>query len=133
MTILERMKLELNNKNYYTDAEYTQFLIEAGADMDIPYDYVNSHTNRRSVLRAVKAVFESLANNIDYFRTITTEFATTTQAMGYINDRINSYNKQIAELDALDTASGTTSNITFMYRNWGAYGHFSKCISRINQ
>ena len=117
MTILERMKLELNNKNYYTDAEYTQFLVEAGADMDTTYDYVNSHTYRRIILRAVKAVFESLANNIDYFRTITTEFATTTQAMGYINDRINSYNRQIAELDALDTASGTTSNITFMYRN----------------
>ena len=121
MTILERMKLELNNKNYYTDAEYTQFLIEAGiynvAGESLVTDAYNNNTNRRSVLRAVKAVFESLANNIDYFRTITTEFATTTQAMGYINDRINSYNKQIAELDALDTASGTTSNITFMYRN----------------
>ena len=115
MTILERMKLELNNKNYYTDAEYTQFLIEAG--ISLVRDEYNNNTNRRSVLRAVKAVFESLANNIDYFRTITTEFATTTQAMGYINDRINAYNKQIAELDALDTASGTTSNITFMYRN----------------
>ena len=115
MTILERMKLELNNKNYYTDAEYTQFLIEAGESLVT--DAYNNNTNRRSVLRAVKAVFESLANNIDYFRTITTEFATTTQAMGYINDRINAYDKQIAELDALDTASGTTSNITFMYRN----------------
>ena len=115
MTILERMKLELNNKNYYTDAEYTQFLIEAG--ISLVADAYNNNTNRRSVLRAVKAVFESLANNIDYFRTITTEFATTTQAMGYINDRINAYDKQIAELDALDTASGTTSNITFMYRN----------------
>lgn len=115
MTILERMKLELNNKNYYTDAEYTQFLIEAG--ISLVTDAYNNNTNRRSVLRAVKAVFESLANNIDYFRTITTEFATTTQAMGYINDRINAYDKQIAELDALDTASGTTSNITFMYRN----------------
>jgi len=121
MTILERMKLELNNKVYYTDAEYTQFLVEAGIynveGGQMVSDEYNNTSDRRSLLKAVKAVFESLANNIDYFRTVTTEFATTTQAMNYINDRINSYDKQIAELDSLNNNSGTVDSFSYIFRN----------------
>ena len=44
MTNLERLKLYLNNKQYFTDKEYTQFLDECGLDAIEDYDYVNGVT-----------------------------------------------------------------------------------------
>lgn len=38
MTVLERLKLELNNKEYLTDAEYIQFLTENNLISTDAYD-----------------------------------------------------------------------------------------------
>ena len=61
MTNLERLKLELSKKDYYTDDEYKVFLEEQ--DLNPNDEYIKS-TCQLSLLYTVIAVLETLSNNI---------------------------------------------------------------------
>lgn len=95
MNNLSRLKLELNNKEYFTDEEYTQFLSENNLQHDTDYD---KFTNQINLLWTVVDVLESVANDIDLMRKIETEFATTGDAVKHINTRIEKIKERIQEL-----------------------------------
>lgn len=68
MNILNRLKLELNNQNYYKDEEYKQFLSENNLKWDEIY---NKENNQRQLLLTVLDILETISNDIDLMRKIT--------------------------------------------------------------
>jgi hypothetical protein len=67
MTNLERLKLELANKSYFTDTEYAVFLEENGLDSTKTYD---KQTNQLPLLQTVLAILQALQNNLDLYRNL---------------------------------------------------------------
>lgn len=95
MTNLERLKLETNNKEYFTDAEYTTFLLENDL---IATDVYDKTTMQRDLLYTVVDILESLANDVDLMRKIETEFTTTSQAVKFLNDRVERIRARIENI-----------------------------------
>jgi len=110
MTNIERLKLELANKSYFTDDEYSIFLEENGLT---PSETYNSAEKLR-LLETVLAIFESLQNNISLYCTIETEFSTTSSAYENIKTRIDELHKQIAQLP---TYTPKVKSITYLFHN----------------
>ena len=67
MTNLERLKLELSNKQYYTDDEYSVFLNENNL---IPTDTYSKTTSEIDLLKTVVNILETLSNDVDLMRKI---------------------------------------------------------------
>lgn len=111
MTILDRLKLELANKQYFNDFEYEVFLAENGLK-DIKADY-DKATNQLALLQTVRDIFEALSNNIELFMKVQTEFTTVSSAYSNLNDRINNIEKRIAELPNYQA----TKTFTCLYYN----------------
>jgi len=86
MTNLERLTIAMGNRQYYTEAVYTQLLEENGLTATSTYD---ATANKEPLLKTELDILQSLANNIDYFRSIQTEFATTSEAYKNLASRIN--------------------------------------------
>ena len=94
MTNLERLKLELAHKDYFTDTEFRVFLEENGLDADYTY---NKAENQLELLQTVLAIFQALINNIELYMKIQTEFTTVSSAYKNLRDRIDELEKRIAE------------------------------------
>lgn len=109
MTVLERLKLELNNKEYFTDAEYQVYLEENNLVYTEQY---NKNTMQRDLLYTVVDILESVANDVDLMRKIETEFATTSEAIRFLNDRIDRIRNRI--LNIADTDE-TVSNVSLLF------------------
>lgn len=114
MTNLERLKLYLNNKQYFTDKEYTQFLEECGLDAIEDFDYVNE---KKEMLETVYTVLQSLANDIDNFRKVETEYVTVTAAEQYLEKRMASIRAEIDRIDELEKSDGSTSVTGYLFFN----------------
>ena len=97
MTNIERLKLELSNRNYLQDAEYAVLLQENG--IPDPYDDYNT-VNKRQLLMAAEDVLEILSNDIDNFRKVETEFSTNGAAYEALSDRISKIKNKIAAYDS---------------------------------
>ena len=95
MQNLDRLKLELNNKEYFTEDEYTTFLTENGLDPLVEY---NKSTMQRDLLWTVVDILEAVANDVDLMRKVETEFTTTTDAVKHINDRIERIKTRIENI-----------------------------------
>ncbi|MBU5311061.1 hypothetical protein KQI38_03410 [Tissierella carlieri] len=95
MNNIERLKLELNNREYFTDGEYAIFLEENNLNSIDEYD---KSTMQRDLLYTVIDVLESLANDVDLMRKIETEFTTTSEAVKFINDRIERIKNRIENI-----------------------------------
>ena len=96
MTNLERLKLELSNKEYYTDDEYTVFLEENNLT---PTDAYDKTTMQIKLLETVVTVLETLANDVDLMRKIQTDdVATIDQAYEWLEKRLNALKNKIQEL-----------------------------------
>lgn len=82
-TNLERLKLSLNNKAYYTDDEYKLFLEENNL---YPDDVYVKDTMEIQLLETQVAVLESLSNDIDLMRKVQAEEIglTTEEAYKYL-------------------------------------------------
>lgn len=111
MTNLERLKLELANKQYFTDDEYTVFLDENGLNATDTY---NKEDDQLELLQSVLAVLNSLSNNIELFMKIQTEFTTVSSAYANLAKRIDTLEKKIAELPNYQSTAPT---ITYMFCN----------------
>lgn len=96
-TNLERLKLQLNNKEYYTDDEFSLFLEENEL---YPNDVYVKSTMEIKLLETVVTVLETLSNDIDLMRKIdTTELGLSTEeAYKYLEKRIKSLNEKILNL-----------------------------------
>lgn len=96
MTNLERLKLELSNKEYYTDAEYSVFLDENNL---VPTGTYSKATNQINLLETVISVLETLSNDVDMMRKIDSkEITSIDQAYKYLAERITSIKTKILEI-----------------------------------
>ena len=112
MTVLNRLKTELNNKDYYSDDTYSMYLDENGLDSVANY---NCNTMKKALYQTVYDILDSLANNIDLFRSVTTEFATTSEAYKYLQERLNDIQAKIISIP--DNTDEEESNIHFMFHD----------------
>lgn len=97
MTNLQRLKLELSNKAYYTDEEYTVFLEENSLYSTDTYSKVDDETN---LLETVIAILETLSNDVDLMRKIDSKDITSIdQAYKYLSLRIQSIKARIIEIE----------------------------------
>ncbi len=95
MTVLNRLKLELSNQEYFNDEEYTQFLSENNLVATDTYDKA---TMQRELLLTVLDVLEAISNDIDIMRRTTTEFVDTTTAYAMLESRIAKVKDKIASI-----------------------------------
>jgi MinD-like ATPase involved in chromosome partitioning or flagellar assembly len=113
MNNLERLKLELSNKQYYTDIEYSVFLEENKLSPTTTYVKADNQIN---LLETVINILESLGNDVDLMRKIDNkDIITVDQASKYLSQRIYNINAKILKLK--EDAEPTTSNISFMFYN----------------
>jgi len=95
MTVLERLKLELANKEYLTDEEYKVLLTENELSFATNYDKA---TMQKQLLLTVLDILEVVANDVDIMRKVETEFSTTTDAYKYLEQRIAQIKDRIASI-----------------------------------
>lgn len=108
----ERLMMYLNHKQYYPEYEMRVFLTENGLDGSKTYDK-NKHYRRMHC--TILEILESLANNIDIFRTVETEFATTTEAYNYLERRILKLKQKIDEIPDEPVEGGRGSDFTHIF------------------
>ena len=112
ITTLERLKMELNNKDYYPDDTLSIYLSENQLDGTETY---TKSIMQKDLLQTVYDILDSLANNIDLFRSIETEFATTGQAYTYLQKRLDTLESKILSIP--DMTGTTDSPFNFMYHD----------------
>lgn len=112
MTNLERLKLELSNKQYYTDDEYSVFLNENNL---IPTEVYNKTTNEIELLKTVVNILETLSNDVDLMRKIDSKDITSIdQASLYLSKRITSIENKILDLE--EKKNGNSNTTILFYR-----------------
>lgn len=99
MTVLDRLKLELANKEYMTDTEYIVFIKENNLDETTTYDKA---TMQKELLLTVLDILEVVSNDVDIMRKVVTEFSTTSDAYKYLEKRIAQIKDRIASLPIED-------------------------------
>jgi hypothetical protein len=95
MTILERLKLELANKEYLSDTEYTVFLSENNL---VSTETYSKATMQKSLLLTVLDILEVVSNDVDIMRKVETEFTTTSDAYKHLQTRIASIKDRILSI-----------------------------------
>jgi hypothetical protein len=105
MNTLQRLKLELNNKQYFTDEEYSIFLTENNLD---PIATYTKETHQRDLLYTCIDVLESLANDTDMMTKVETEFLTTSECVKWIEQRIQSIQQRINNIEVVTDQSPFT-------------------------
>lgn len=85
MKVLDRLKMELSNQQYFSDEQYIQFLTENSLTQTDEYD---KSTMQKSLLFTVVDVLEAVTNDIDLMTGISTEFSNIGQAYEFLEARI---------------------------------------------
>lgn len=109
-TIYERLLMELNGRMYYDKNTYTKFLAENNLDGELAYDKESHYI---AILETVYAILHTLANNIDLYRKIETEFVTQGEAASSLNKRLQSLKSEIKNLKI--EKESQDSDFSFMY------------------
>lgn len=100
MTVLERLKLELNHHDYFTDEEFIQLLDENSL---LPYEQYNKEEMQKNLLYTVLDILEAVANDTDLMNTmLTAEFQTIGNASKWIEERIAQIKDKIAAIPEVD-------------------------------
>jgi hypothetical protein len=92
MQVLDRLKMELSNQEYFSDEQYTQFLVEN--DLTSTDDYVKTNMQKQ-LLYTVIDVLEAVTNDIDLMTGISTEFSNIGQAYQFLEARIQQVKDKI--------------------------------------
>lgn len=95
MQVLDRLKLELSNQEYFSDAEYIQFLSENYLE---PNDEYRKDVMQRDLYQTVIDVLEAVCNDINIMRSISTGFGNIGQAYEYIEARIAQIEDKMAAI-----------------------------------
>ena len=114
MQNIERLQLYLNRKPYFGTWDYEQFLQENGLDPFVDYDVAN---DKKEMLQTVYDVLQCLANDIDNFRRIETEFVTTSAAEQYLEKRLKSLKADIDKLEDIEKQDGNDSVTGYFFFN----------------
>ena len=113
LTNLQRLLLALGNKQYLTEEQYNILLEENGLLSCAAYDF-SLPQDKYALLKTQLDVLNTLANNIDLFRSVETEFSNTTEAYTALSERITKLQKEIA---AMNLYEAPTNQITYLYHN----------------
>lgn len=112
ITNLSRLLLALGNKQYLTEEQYSVLLEENGLT---PLDnYTSSEQSRYALLKTQLDILNTLANNIDLFRSVETEFSTTSEAHEALFERIAKIER---ELSFTNYHEPLVNQITYLYHN----------------
>lgn len=95
MKVLDRLKMELSNQQYFSDEQYIQFLTENALT---PTDEYDKSTLQKSLLFTVVDVLEAVTNDIDLMTGISTEFSNIGQAYEFLEARIQQVKDKIAAI-----------------------------------
>ena len=95
MKVLDRLKMELSNQQYFSDEQYIQFLTENSLT---PTDEYIKTDMQKQLLYTVLDILEAVSNDIDIMRSIETEFTNEGSAYKYIADRIQQVKDKIASI-----------------------------------
>lgn len=95
MQVLQRLKMELSNQEYFSDEQYIQFLTENSLT---PTDEYIKADMQKQLLYTVLDILEAVSNDIDIMRSIETEFSNEGSAYKYIADRIQQVKDKIASI-----------------------------------
>ena len=95
MQVLDRLKMELSNQQYFPDDQYTQFLTENSL---VPTDEYDKSTMQKSLLFTVVDILEAVTNDIDLMTGISTEFSNIGQAYEFLEARIQQVKDKIASI-----------------------------------
>lgn len=110
MKVLDRLKLELSNRQYFKDTEYTVFLSENNLDSDMEYDKA---TMQRNLLLTVLAVLESLSNDVDMMRKLDNkDIMSVSEAYKYLEQQKENIKKRIASIPVEDDSY---SNVSLLF------------------
>lgn len=112
MTVLERLELELNHKQYFDISEYRIFLSENNLNPDDNYD---KGLMQRDLLYTVVDILEAVSNDVDLMRKVDTEFTTTSEAIKYLENRIEKIKDRILNIE--DTEEGYSNVSLLFFRN----------------
>lgn len=123
MTNIKRLQIELSEKDYFSDRAktlevYEEVLEENNLD---PYEEYTKANDQINMLESVYTILQMLANNIELYIKVETEFATTSAAYQYLQKRLKDLRDEIDRVK-LDThykdESGNVSSITsYMFFN----------------
>ena len=81
MKVLDRLKMELSNQQYFSDEQYIQFLTENSLT---PTDEYDKSTMQKPLLLTVVDILEAFTNDIDLMTGISTEFSNIGQAYEFL-------------------------------------------------
>lgn len=95
MQVLDRLKMELSNQEYFSDEQYIQFLTENNLSHTDEY---NKPTMQKQLLFTVIDVLEAVTNDIDVMRNISTEFSDVGAAYKFLDARIGQVKDKIASI-----------------------------------
>ena len=113
MNLIERLKLELNHKDYFEDADLTVFLNEN--EFEATDVYVKS-TMQRGLLITVVDVLEAVCNDVDLMRTVAdaTTGLTVNDAYNLMKARIQDLKTKVASIPVSGEAT-EFSNIQVLF------------------
>lgn len=121
MLNIERLNFELNDKDYFGNAQqdlYENILSDNNLDPLDEYVKVNDRVN---MLESVYDVLNMLSNDIDKFRRVETEFVTTSAAYQYLQKRLKDLRAEIdrvkLETAYTDNDGNTSSVVSYMFYN----------------
>ncbi len=121
MTNLSKLQIELNNNNYFgkdTQSIYESILEENNLG---PHEEYTKANDRVNMLESVYDVLSALANDINSFRKVETEFTTTSAAYEYIQRRLKDIRAEIdrvkLETRYTDESGNESSILRYMYFN----------------
>ena len=95
MQVLDRLRMELSNQQYFSDEQYIQFLTENSL---VPTDEYDKPTMQKHLLYTVLDVLEAVTNDIDLMTGISTEFSNIGQAYEFLEARIQQVKDKIASI-----------------------------------
>lgn len=102
MKIIERLQMELNNKEYMSMLQYKTLLEEN--NLVAEDNYIKSE-HQIQLLETVKDVLNVLSNNIELMMKQETEFITTSEAYRNLDIRISKLENRIADLKFQEESS----------------------------
>lgn len=114
VTNYDRLMMYLNHKQYYPEYEMCVYLSENGLEAT---DLYNKNTDYRKMHCAILEILESLTNNIDLFRTVETEFATTSEAYASLERRIQKLKQKIDEIPDEPVEGGRGSDFSHIFKD----------------
>ncbi|AKA71207.1 hypothetical protein [Clostridium scatologenes] len=110
MKVLERLKLELSNRQYFSDTEYTTFLSENNLNATNDYDKA---IMQRNLLLTVLDVLEALSNDVDMMRKLNNDdIMSASEAYKYLDLQKQNIKQRIA---AIPIPEDQYSNVSLLF------------------